>query len=74
MAAKSQHFGRDGLVFLQLLPKAADSDFVPIVQDVKNIESGSLTQKDGAMFSLTARELQKYKIAPFFSSGAVAKV
>ena len=51
--------------------KAAESEFVPIVHLYKmsSMESGSLTQKDGTIFSLTARDLQNHKITLFSSSG-----
>ena len=71
MAAKGWHFGRDGPIFPQRFPKAVGSEFVPIVHLYKmsSMESGSLTQKDRAISSLTASDLQNHKITLFSSSG-----
>ena len=62
MAAKSRRFGRDGPVFRERLLESADSEFVPIIHLYKmsKMESGSLTRKDGAIFSLTARDLENH--------------
>ena len=40
-----------------------------MVYKMSSMESGSLTQKDGAIFSLTARDLQNHKITLFSSIG-----
>ena len=71
MAAKSRHFGRDGPIFLRRFPKATESEFVPVVHLYKmsSMDYGSLTQKDEAIFSLTARDLENHKITLFSSSG-----
>ena len=62
MAAKSCRFGRDGPVFREHLLESAGSEFVPIIHLYKmsKMESGSLTRKDGAIFSLTARDLENH--------------
>ena len=47
--------------------KATKGEFVPIVRLYKmsGMEYESLTRKDGAIFSLTARDLQNHKITVF---------
>ena len=55
---------RDRPIFPRRFPKAKESVFVLIVHLYKmsSTESGSLTQKDGAIFSLTARDLQNHSV------------
>ena len=61
MATKSHSFGRDSPVFREPLLESADKEFVPIVHyKMSKMESGSLTRKDGAIFSLTARDLEDH--------------
>ena len=53
---------RDGPVFREPLLESSDSEFVPIIDLYKmsTMESGSLTGKDGAIFCLTARDLENH--------------
>ena len=66
-----RHFGRDRPIFPQCFLKATGCEFVPIVHLCKmsSMGSGILTRKGGAIFSLTARDLQNHKITLFSSSG-----
>ena len=54
-----RRFGRDVPITPLRFQGAAESEFVGIVHLYKtsNMQSRSLTQKDGAIFSLTARDL-----------------
>ena len=60
-----------GPIFPRHFPKATEGEFVPIVHlyNMSGMEYGSITQNDGAIFSLTARDLQNHKITLFSSSG-----
>ena len=56
-----------GAFFQQHLLESANCEFLQILRlyEISKIESGSLTQKDGAIFSLTARDLENHKMILF---------